>query len=79
MGSPSYVQEEMQAAATAVAAVEEEAELSRPCVECEVPRELLLHKDHLIPPLGIGFERLKKNIWKIWSSSSRRVTECYDC
>ena len=30
-----------------------------------VPRELLLHRDQLIPPLEIGFERLEENIWKI--------------
>ena len=32
-------------------AVEKEEESSRPCVECEVPRELLLHMSELIPPL----------------------------
>ena len=42
-------------------AVEEEEESSRPSVECDVPRELLLHTDQLIPPLEIGFERLDKN------------------
>ena len=26
---------------------------SLPCVECEVPRELLLHRDQFIPPLEI--------------------------
>ena len=46
-------------------AVEEEEESSRPCVEWEVPRELLLHRDHLMPPLVIGFERFEENIWKI--------------
>ena len=46
-------------------AMEEEEESSRPCVEWEVPRELLLHRDHLMPPLVIGFERFKENIWKI--------------
>ena len=40
-------------------------ELSRPCLECEVPRELLLHRDHLMPPLVIGFERFEENVWKI--------------
>ena len=38
-------------------AVEEEEESSCPCVECEVPRELLLHTDQLMPPLEIRFER----------------------
>ena len=49
------------------AAVKEEEETSRPCVECDVPRELLLHRDQLNPPLEIGFERLGENVWKIWS------------
>ena len=35
--------------------VEEEEESSRPCVECEVPRKFLLHRDQLVPPLEIGF------------------------
>ena len=38
-------------------AVEEEEESSRPRVECEVPRELLPHRDRLMPPLDIGFQR----------------------
>ena len=46
------------------AAVKEE-KLSRPSVEYEVPRELLLHRDQLMPPLEIGFERFEENIWKI--------------
>ena len=33
------------------------------CVECKVPRELLLHTDQLLPPLEIRFERLEENIW----------------
>ena len=45
--------------------VEEEEESSRPCVECEVPRELLPHRDQLMPPLDIGFESFEENIWKI--------------
>ena len=45
-------------------AVEEEEESSCLCVEWEVPRELLLHRDHLMPPLVIGFERFEENIWK---------------
>ena len=44
---------------------EEEEKSSHPSVECEVPRELLLHRDHLMPPLVIGFERFEENIWKI--------------
>ena len=46
-------------------AVEEEEESSRPCVECEVPREMLPQRDQLMPPLDIGFERFEENIWKI--------------
>ena len=42
-------------------AVEEEEESSRPCVECEVPRELLLHRSKLIPPPVLGFERFEEN------------------
>ena len=42
------------------AAVKEE-KLSRPSVEYEVPRELLLHRDQLMPPLEIGFERFEEN------------------
>ena len=55
------------------AAVKEE-KLSRPSVEYEVPRELLLHRDQLMPPLEIGFERFEENIWKYSrrKSSSRR-------
>ena len=45
--------------------VEEEEESSWPFVECEVPRELLPHRDQLMPPLDIGFERFEENIWKI--------------
>ena len=59
-------------------AVEEEEEESHSCVECEVPRDLLLHRDHLTPPLVIGFQRFEENIWKIYQES-RRVTKCYDC
>ena len=46
-------------------AVEEEEESSCTCVGCEVLRDLLLHRDHLMPPLVIGFERFEENIWKI--------------
>ena len=42
--------------------MEEEEESSRPCVDYEVPRELLPHRDNLIPPLDIGFERFEENI-----------------
>ena len=45
-------------------AVEEEETSSCPCIECEVPKELLLHRDQLMPPLEIGFERVEENIWK---------------
>ena len=37
-----------------IAAVEEEEESSHPCVECETPRELLIHTEQLMPPLLIG-------------------------
>ena len=42
--------------------VEEEEESFRPCVEWEVPRELLLHTDYLMRPLVIGFQRFEENI-----------------
>ena len=45
--------------------MEEEEESSRPCVEWEVPRELLPDRDQLMPPLDIGFERFEENIGKI--------------
>ena len=32
------------------------------CVECKVPRELLLHTDQLMPPLEIG----ENWIWEVW-------------
>ena len=35
-------------------------ESSCPCVEYEVPRELLLHTDQLMPSLEIGFERFEE-------------------
>ena len=41
--------------------MEEEEESFCPLVECEVPRELFLHTDHLLPPLEIGFERFEDN------------------
>ena len=34
---------------------------SGPCIVCEVPRELVLHTDQLMPPLEIGFERFEEN------------------
>ena len=43
-------------------AVEVEEESSFPCVVCEVPRELLLHRNQLMPPLEIGFKRFEENI-----------------
>ena len=45
--------------------MEEEEESSWRCVEYEVPRELLPHRDQLNPPLDIGFERFEENTWKI--------------
>ena len=42
-------------------AVEEEEESSRPCVECEVSRELLLNTYQLIPPLEFGYKRFEEN------------------
>ena len=42
-------------------AEEEEEESSCPYLESEVPRELLLHRDQLMPALEIGFERLEEN------------------
>ena len=45
--------------------VKEEKESSRPYVECEVPRKLLLYRDQLIPPLKIGFERFEVNFWMV--------------
>ena len=42
-----------------------EEESSGPYIEYEVRRELLLHRDQLMPPLEIGFERFEENVWKI--------------
>ena len=36
-------------------------ESSSPSVECEVPRELPLHTNQLMPPPEIGFERFEEN------------------
>ena len=44
--------------------VKEEEESSCLCVEREVPRELLLHREQLMPPLEIVFERFEENIGK---------------
>ena len=41
-------------------AVEKEVS-SCPCVECDVPRELLLYTRKLMPPLEIRFERFEEN------------------
>ena len=41
--------------------VVEEEESSLPCVECEIPIELLLHTNQLMPPLEIEFERFEEN------------------
>ena len=46
--------------------MEEEKESSCLCVEWEIPRELLLHKDQLMPPLEIRFERFEENKLKKW-------------
>ena len=46
-------------------AVEKKDESYCPYVECEVPKDLILHIDHLMHPLVIGFERFEENIWKI--------------
>ena len=55
--------------------MEEEEELSRPCVECEVPRELLLHRSEVIPPPVLGFERFEEN--KYTSIKRRRmIVQC---
>ena len=51
--------------------MEEEEESSRPCVEYEVPRELLPYRDQLIPPLEIRFEGLRR----IFGKDSRVVVE----
>ena len=55
--------------------MEEEEESSRPCVECEVPRELLLHTSKLIPPPVLRFERFEEN--KYTSIKRRRmIVQC---
>ena len=41
--------------------MEEEEESSLPCVECEVPRKLLLHTEKVMHPPEIGFERFEEN------------------
>ena len=57
--------------------MEEEEESSRPCVEYEVPSELLLHSDKLMSPLEIGFEKFNENFWIVqqfrsWKNRKRR-------
>ena len=42
--------------------MEKEEDSSGPYVECEVPRELFLQRDQLMPPLEIAFERFEENI-----------------
>ena len=49
-------------------AVEEEEVSSCLCLDCEIPKELLLHKDQLMPPLEIGFGG---NIWNIQQFRNR--------
>ena len=41
--------------------MKEEEDSSHPSVEWEVPRELLLDTDQLMPTLEIGFERFEEN------------------
>ena len=41
-------------------AAKEEEDSYHLCVECEVPRELLLHTDQLMPPLETGSERFEE-------------------
>ena len=52
-------------------AVEEEEESSCLSVELEVPRELLLHRDQLMPPLEMDLRDLRR----IFGKYSRRVGE----
>merc|ERR1712163_3247 len=49
--------------------------LSLPCLEWEVPRELLLHRSKLITPPVLGFERFEENEY---TSIKRRriVVQC---
>ena len=54
------------------AVMEEEEESSCPGVEYEVPKELLLHRDHLMPPLEIGFEMFEENIWIVQQLCNKR-------
>ena len=55
--------------------MEEEEESSRPCVECEVPREFLLHRSELVPPPVLVFERFEEN--KYTSIKTRRMIVQY--
>ena len=45
--------------------------LSLPCLEWEVPRELLLYRSELVPPPVLGFERFEEN--KYTSIKRRRM------
>ena len=55
--------------------MEEEEGSSRPYVECEVPRELLLNRSELIPPPVLRFERFEEN--KYTSIKRRRmIVQC---
>ena len=47
--------------------MEEEEGSSCPCVEFEVPRESLLHRDQLISPLESRFEMFKGKKLKKWN------------
>ena len=49
-----------------------EEESSHPSVECEVPRELILHTDQLMPLLENIFERFEENIWMVQQFRNRR-------
>ena len=59
-------------------AVEEE-ESSCPCVEYEVPRELLQQRDQLIPPLEIKFKRFEENIWIMQQFCSQKNRSGKNC
>ena len=49
----------------------EEEKSSHPCLEWEVPRELLLHRPELIPPPVPEFEKFEEN--KNTSIKRRRI------
>ena len=50
--------------------MEEEEESSCPCVEFEVPRDMLLHRDHLLPPLRLVLRGLRRIFGKYSGSGS---------